>query len=582
MPNLQYYQELAKEMCDNDYQRDRLFALYKDAWHCKWDLPAALSSDKVPHVHKVINTDPHDAIATATRVLTGKPPSVQMTPLLADEANRARANEIERNLKWQLKSTNRRRPQPVEADMLQSALTYACIASQVVDLDWQVMQLKGLGQDTRKWENLRRYSRFLVNTYNPMDVHVQYSSYMPESVLVKQMRTPRSLYNDFPWVKKLEKIAGQKEPVEYNEIWTYKERAVWVNIAGSDKDASLVLIEPQDHELPFLPWVAMMGGSTLENQAEYAYHGLLFPNIVSGKWETTNAISTMQVTEAIWNWAMPKYAEEGTAPEDDAADLSAWNPGRVVKVPMGDQLRPLQPNLLDPALSTLKEAFSGEMQRSTATGILQGGGEDLAGMAFASLNLLTLTAVGAIKPWREMAERALAEMFTLMLLWTEYSGEPLVAYGDGKQDAGAIYEIMPDEIEPESIYLDVELVPDLPTNRQAQANTAIMLLQSGLIDRESALEEMGVDDPLLVLERMELDRLTEQYQQMLMEQEAMAQQEQEQMEAQAFDQMQGGGAGFAPPQGGQPFAMMQPNATREQMVGTDNMGNPLAEEEMMP
>jgi hypothetical protein len=248
------------------------------------------------------------------------------------------------------------------------------------------------------------------------------------------------------------------------------------------------------------------------------------------------------------------------------------------------------PNQLDPALTNLVDTLTGRIQKSTVSGVLQGGGEGLGSMAFASLNLMTLTAVGALKPWREMTERALAELFTQMVKWAQYTEIPLTATESGKKNMGMEYSIdttPPAAIDASKICLKVELVPDLPTNRQSQVMTAIQLKQAGLMDDETLLEELGVDDPQeimdnLALQQLEQNKVAELIQslQEQIQQIQATQQEMAQAQAEAQAQMTGQGMQGAN-EGGQPFAMQNPNATREMVNMQDRSGMPLAQEEMM-
>jgi hypothetical protein len=587
--DLSQVKTLVQELQSADNARDAKFRQYRDMWHCNWELPPQLLA--VEGIHKVVNTDPHDAIATATRVLTGKPLRLTMTPLASDPANKETANHIERNLLLQLEYANRRRPNQVQADMLQSALTYACIAAQVIDTEWQVKQLEDLKQDATRWKMIRDFSRFVIITYNPLDVHVAFSVYMPEMVAVCQKRTPRQLSLEYPGNKRLTELAKNREgnSLDYVEFWDYKTRCVYVNNGEED----LVLMEPKAHELPFLPWVANMGGSTLESEPAHAYHGLLYSVAQAGQWDTLNSLDTMRTSEIIWNWASPKTAEEGPM-QDSSTNTESWKPGTVLKVTPGNTLRPLPPNQLDPGVTNIVDTLTGRIQKSTVSNILQGGGEGLANTAFASLNLMTLTAVGSLKPWREMTERALAEMFLQMVKWAEYTKIDLVAIESNKKDKGKTYVIetkspidhpeLGAAIDASKICLKVELVPDLPTNRQSQVMTAIQLHQAGIMDLERILEELGVDDPQEILDNLALEQLEQNKVAELIQQLQDQMQQFQDMQAQ-FAQAQQQMAGTpmqAANEGGMPAAMQNPNATREMVNQEDRSGNPLAQEQVMP
>lgn len=583
----EYYKDLAERMVTQDKVRDRAFMAYQKMFHCEWDLPGELS--KVQWIHKVISTDPHDAISAATRVLSTLEPQLTVIPLANDTANKQRANEIEKNLGWQLKSANRRRPASVVADTVQSALMYAAVAAQVVDIDWQIKQLEGDGKDTKRWKAARRYGRFKVNTYNPQDVHVRYSDLMPEAVLLKQEREAKAVMDEFPKAEsKLKKLAEDGKKVIYFDYTDYDTRVIWCQPKEAQGD-EIVLMTPREHDLPFLPWVAMMGGSTLENEPEHQYHAMLYSVYQSGQWQTQNSVETLIASDVIANAASPRMIEEG--PNTDSAEVNAMEPARPAKVPPGNTLKGAPANQIDPGLVDIAERIGSRIDKSTVSRILMNA-DVPSGTAYSTLNLATQTAVGALKPYKELAEKALAEIFVLMLLWVEYTEEDLYSYGKDRTDMGMNYVIEADTISPENLYIDVELTPDVPTDRQQRANTAIMLNQAGLYSKERGMEDMGVTDPVTEMDNIALERLKEnalnliiQQQQAalqmgIQQQQAEIQRAQEmeaQAEAQQYEQMMGGGNGYNPGAGGVPPAQMNPYQTRENVTGQDRMGNPVTE-----
>jgi len=121
-----------------------------------------------------------------------------------------------------------------------------------------------------------------------------------------------------------------------------------------------------------------------------------------------------------------------------------------------------------------------------------------------------------------------------------------------------------------------------------KANTAMMMVNSGIYSKARALDEMGVTDPETVQKEIYFDMLLDaqianliamqqaQSQMALqMEQQAAQQQQQMSMEANQTDLAGApGGQGFDPNQGGVPPQMAAPGATREGVTGMDMEGNP--------
>ncbi len=588
MTTIEKLDALSEQMRDGDKDRDKYYRAYQKMRHGDWSLPDEIDTSKFPWIHKVVSSIPHDAISTATRVIPGGRLVLRMTPLTSSPENKARANMIERILKALLRDANRRRQQSVQADYMESACTYATIASQVIDVPWQIKQLEGNNKNARRWKAALKYGRFMVNTYNPMDVHVRYSNFMPEAVLLDQVRTAQSVLDEFGSVAGLQELADNGENVRYRDFMDYDKHGIWCRPENGGKP--IVVIAPDPHKLPFLNWVALMGGSSLESQPQHAYHGLLYSIYQTGQWESQNVVDTLRMSEGIKNFAKAKLAEEGNMTANPTTQHDAFDAEDIVYVTPGNQLKALPPNQIDPALSVISDVLGGRQSTSTVSQILMNG-EIPQGTAFAAMNLMVLTAVGALKPYKELAEKAMAETFNLMLDWARYTQEDLFAYGYEKKDLGEQYVIPYDEI-PERACIEVEMKPDTPTDMQSKANTAIMLMNSGIMDKETALEELGVEDPQAIIEAIYADMWDTTYSQAEIQDYIASQSAPEEtpkelaaQEANAANAAQnemaaGGGMMAAPNMGGLPPAMGNPNQTREMVNMADMAGNPLAQEGM--
>ena len=60
MKDLSHYQSLAQEMVRSDVERDRMLSAMDDMWHNRWSLPSSIAD--LRWIHKVVSTDPHDAL----------------------------------------------------------------------------------------------------------------------------------------------------------------------------------------------------------------------------------------------------------------------------------------------------------------------------------------------------------------------------------------------------------------------------------------------------------------------------------------------------------------------------------------
>ncbi len=605
--------EIRDTLVELDIQRDNAFKIYEAMYHNFWNLPEALR--QLQWVRKVISADPHRAVSMARRILTTLEPNITVMPAAPDRLNEDRANKIESNLAYQLMCANRRRRQSVQADLAHSAILYSEVACQIIDLDYQIKQMELFKGNTRHLEAARRYGRFMVPTYNPRHVHAVHSGIMPERVVLSQVRPASAVLGEYgKLAKDLEEVAEAGNYVVYNDYIDYDDRVVWVEPWGGSGSAQeggnwRVEIWNDANPFPFLPWVSFIGGSTMEDDEEHKRQPLLYSIYTTGVWETQNILKSLYASEAIAHAGSPRYKTEGPNPEE--TQFNFYDPMRDVKVGAGNTFEPLASPEIDRALQELDVMFALQIDSNTVSRILEGG-EIPAGMAFATLNLATLNAVGALKPYKWLTERALEAMFEQMLLWVKYTEKPLEGYGYGykeREDRGAEYIIEPDELEPRAIHIDVELRPDIPIDRQQQVNTAAMAIQSLGYSQERALESIGENDPKKILKQrikedyinFKLDMLKREQQMRMelglqmetaaMQQQAMQQQAMQQQMAQGGipgGLMAGGEAtpGGASPQGmafnaaagGQPGALANPNATREAVQGMDRTGAPVAAE----
>jgi len=591
----EYYRVLADRMIDNDTDRNRAFKYYQKMRRMEYDLPDKVRV--VPGARKSIDPAPSDAVGRSTQIMSSRPPRLTVMPAVNSPAGRERANMIERILKWQLTDADRRRPVGAISDIFESAVLYGAVALNVIDLDHQIKVVESEEQQ-RKIQRARRYGRFVINTFNPMDVHVHRSTLGVECVLLAQERPAYEVAAEYPMAAKVLKgsIEDSKNIMFYHYL-DMETSCIWVRADGMSK----AILPPTNHDLPFMYWVAMMGGSTLDNNEEHRYKPLLYSVYRTGEWETKNVVDTLMTSDVIWK-ALPPVVMVQNATEDVTYDTGDPQ-RRVLQLPYGASGSPLPPQQVDPALFTISQEYGRRMQDSTLSTLLNSSGDIGSGTSFAFLNLQTQTALGALKPAKELTEKALAEMFTMMLLWSSYTGIDLVGYNMKRrsQAHGLEYVLPADEIDDENIYISVELDPDEPTDKMQRANTATLLQRLGY-SNTSALEDMGVEDPEQEMDRafeekldqnqldmyilsqqqalqMQMQALQMQMQQQQqMQQMGMQQQMQQQQQAQQMAQQQElggaipGGQGFNPAMGGQPPAMAFPEGTRENVNGEMGMG----------
>src|SRR3990167_7415673 len=200
--SLKDYQDRAQKMIEADFERDKMYRALDVMWRSQWTLPEPLSDLK--WIHKVVSTDPHDAVRAGTRVLSSVAPRVHIEPLGNKIEDRQRANDVERVLSWHFKNASRRRRANTLRDIVMSALLYDEIVAQVVYLPYQIKALEGFEGDTKRLKRAERNGPFAIVVRNPQDVHVRYSDFMAEAVLLRRI-LPLHEVMDF-WGKKASKL----------------------------------------------------------------------------------------------------------------------------------------------------------------------------------------------------------------------------------------------------------------------------------------------------------------------------------------------------------------------------------------
>lgn len=585
-----YYVNLDGTIIDEDKDRNYDFIKYDKMAHCEWSLPNDLPS----WVRKRTSSDPDNSITTATQILSSLDPLIEVLPLAADNLNKKRANEIEQCLLWQFYSASRRRTSPVIEDMIRSSLIYDAIAMQIIDLDYQIKSAKAANVSAKRYEYMRRYSRFVMPTYHPACVHARMSDYGPECVVLNIEKTAAQIweeYGDQVGSKIIEMAEDENNVYKLilREHWDDEIRCVYViedeshPFKGNGTHDPIIIIEPYEHGLGFIPWVIRFGSNTMEHVNRYKYHPMLATILRTEEWENYNLADSLMVSKALKTAGRPDLIEEGEV-NKSTTSINYDDPISIAKATPGNRVRELQPDQLDPQLYEMRNELSRRMSSSTLSNVLRNA-EGMANEAYASLNLRVLTALGALKPYQRKTENGLEDACDIMMHWIEKSGKPLVSYNNNakSKDYGKYYSIEPDEIDANSLIYKVTLKADLPIDQLQLINAANQAVNLGL-SKERALEIVGFGDASQIIEESYLEKMKEamfalmiqgmQYQQQMAMQQSINIQNM-QMQA-AAGQQPTGAEGMNPAEGGLPAAMANPALTRENQTGITRKGEPLA------
>ena len=613
---LDWYTEAANDLIERDKDRDKMFSEMDRMVHLEYQLPGAL--EELEWMRRFISTRPYDAVRAGVRVLTGREERVRIDPVsvlkaLPDSAGpdsalaRAKANEWERSLRWQMDRAARRKA-IIREDVTRSAITYDEICGTVIHLPTQIKAIEKLGGNAARQKAAKAFGDFAVVIRNPQSVHVRYSDYMPEAVLYARVFEPQEIV-DF-WGKsasKLQRLIDDGKAEDSYVLYDYVDfegRKVWA-VAGDrvvEQDTkNAIEVYGDDEGRSFLPWVCVVGGTNLETAPDRQRFPLLYGVYRSGQWITANILGSLGVSEGIAEAGAPDRMIEGPSGAD-GVEYQYGQPGGELIVKPGHKVTPTEQRGMDPQLRELFDRHETAIVETTLPRVLLTA-EALPGEPFSGYNLRVQQAIAALIPPKKLAERWWAEGYRMMLLWAHESGEDIKGYGQSREDMGKPYEIDAGDIDPENLYVTVELKADDPLDQQQRVTSAINMSQQLKYPLTDILDRMGETDPEGAIKRYmkeqlvfaelagqvqriqfetsgQMEKQVQMLAQQLMQQQAQQMQQQEQ-QAQQQQPMAGkppgmmgvSGQEYNPAEGGLPPAMANPmQNVREMQTGMTRMG----------
>jgi hypothetical protein len=486
MKKIKEIQEIYEELEERDKPVYRMFKWMDDAFRCIWNLPKPL--DQFEHIRKIVSTDPYVALRAGTWVLAANDPIWKVNPMSLEPEAKTWANIAEQVIRWEFYQSSGRRPALIRSDLVMSALTYDEIDVEVMFLPFQKKAVAQFGGSKNRAKAISSFGDFIIIPNNPKTVHSFHSDYGLENVIKTTVQTSRKA-KAF-WGDKAKKLTDDDSEIIITDYWDNDIRAVFARNRGDTLDKAIVIIEPEEHGLPFIPWICNTGGTLLHEDPEFQRIPMLFPIWRARQWATVNIMQSMAFTEAIGHATSPKMQLDG--PGSDKVVIDHTDPDGILAT-QNINAKMLPPMPLDTGLIELSNFLSQAMKKSTIPEVLQGIMPP-SGMAYASMNLATQSALNVIKPQKELVEDSLAGVGKLMFLWPEHSGDTLKAYGVTKKDWGTPYEIKSGDIDPKRLWVDVELRPDLPVDRMQEITGARTLVAELGWSKASVAKDLGMED----------------------------------------------------------------------------------------
>ena len=524
---LDFYQELAREELDAHKDRDIMLRAMDHMFFSRWELPFEV--EKLDWMNKVVSTDPHDAVRAGTRVLSTVQPRLKIQPAGPHPDERKKTDKMERSLVQHFKDSSRRSRADILADIVQSAILYDEVVAQVVYLPHQIKELDAFKGNTKKLQLSRRFGPYAIILRNPKDVYVRYSDYMVESVLMRRIERLHETINFWgDKAKELKRRSQFKKNIDMDWVTIYEymdldSRVVWATLQKDETSHTLptstdaVTILKEDHDIPFLPWIARAGGSNLFPDQERL--PMLFSVFNSNQWEIQNIMETIMMSEIVAYAGAPRMKIVGPT---DNVNIDYGDVNRPVHVPPGHDVAEMQPPQFDQNMATMSDRIAQRMAKSTIPNVIQTG-DFPSGTAFATLNLATQSGVKALAPYKRLAELAVGDIFRHMLYWIDFAADETgitnfvterraPIFPGQPQDAPPIVDeaeqitIKPGDFAVDNLFLEVELTADVPTDRMARINAASIANQQLGLSKRSGLESTGVNDPQKEMDESKTER----------------------------------------------------------------------------
>ncbi|UOF79209.1 hypothetical protein [Caudoviricetes sp.] len=500
------YLDLARDLLERDRNLRQVQQAMDRMSQLEYQLPPALQV--LQWVRLVKTSAPFDAIRGATRALASLDERLKIEPISVTKAtnseptsiaSRQTANHWEQCLKWHMDKAAQR-SSTIRSDVIRSAVLYDEIVGQIIHLPTQAKQAKNFGGETNRVKMMNRMGDFAVVIKNPQCVHATHSVWGLESVLCVEKKTPKE-------IREIWGDVGTPDPDDKDtaECWVlfdycdYEKRVVWC-VPGESEDVA-VNVKPDSKELkvilddknayPFLPWVSVIGGTTLNAEPAEQRLPLLYPIYKTEQWVAANIAHTLMMSEGIAKAASPDA--KVTGPDPDSVSVEYGTPGMPVHAPPGHDYVTLQKQGLDPALAQMVDRLDGSIGTATLSRVLITA-EAQSGESYSGFNLRVQTAIGSLLPYKSLGERFFEQAYRVMLYWAHFAKSDISGYGTARKDVGALYTIEASTIEPDNLYLKVDLSVDVPVDRLQRINGARMLSEIG-VPFEIVADDLGLTDP---------------------------------------------------------------------------------------
>ena len=475
--------------------------------HGEWSLDEELL--EIDWIHE--SRDPIFAQQSdsAKHILSDVSPSISLLPYNPGGEGTDLADKHEKGLRWLLDSASRRRQATIVQDVVSSSVDYAEVTAQVMYIPQQIKDVAAAGGNTQRYEAMLRRGPFAIIMHNPKTVYCRYSDLGPEEVVLDTEDDPHNIIDLYGTkankIKKWLKNTKGKGPgnVRLKNYFSYDYHAVWVELG---EGGEMIEILREKWLWPFLGWVCRYGGTSLEEKGHFQRKPLMANMYHFDLYDDINRVRTLRFSEMIRGASEPR--DIFTSDTRKTPDIDASSGDLTTHIDTEEALIPRSPRVPDPSMSELYAELRSDVQKSMLSELLLGG-DVPAGAAFASIDLVTNSALKVLRASQSLAQNAVADILETMLLYIHYDNSEVISYGTGKIDRGDEYLIRGEDIVPKNLYITVKLEADLPTDFQARTVTARAQIDAGINSRVGAMEDIGLKNATEVEEEIAQERLAE-------------------------------------------------------------------------
>jgi len=472
--------------------RDDMYDEIDDARFGNWDLPEDLEG--IPWILKSL--EPAFAITSnaAVGLIAANEPQINITPANKDQNSIADVHE--RGLGWILDRASKRRKASVVEEMAGSAVNYAECATLVTHLPTQINAVEARGGNSKKLRAKQRYGDILIRNYHPGEVYPRYSSIGVEEVGLITEENPHDVIDLWGEEASAKLVAYMKENnikwggsdvVAMYEYISLDYHVVWVEIDGEK-----IELHNDTWKWPFIPWACNITGGELLKDTDKDRKPLLSIMYHFDQFDIMNRVKTLLMSDMVREAGRARRAYQSSDPEGTAPriDNSSGEPYEIIGTE--DKIVQHAPVTPDPQLLALYQHLQGDHERATLSNLLLGG-EVPSEAAFASVNLITHSALQAIDDARDLLARQIGDVCEIILLWIHYTRSEVYGTVRDPVDRNKIhnYLINWQDIDPQNLFIEVKVDANMPVDQNERVIAGRAMIDAGLSSRQAVMEDIG-------------------------------------------------------------------------------------------